>query len=654
MTEKDVYSSLGKMTEEMYLGLAKVQSTRMQDQLVAYHGTAEGKIAELLSAMSGKSEGEILREQERKVQILKDDFQQLKHDIDSKYKVYIRGCGKAGKSTLLNALLSIDENTGSRMGRLPMTFTIDTYSDELEVNKAQVRLIDEKGRGQTLSVSRAQAIAMESEEETAFKQSKEKCDAIIAERTANVYLESERDDIKHDIYKSHLLKTKIREIKWGIGRNDFFHNCILIDTPGLEQDLRFTNVIEDVKNYEVDGIIWVISSDTLTKQEVINAYKKEIQELESVYENKKVIAVINMYGLGTDYTYGSKKWKKLERNARKVYCGTYGFDDLICLNAKLAYDGNVNHNQTQIEESNIYELRKKINEMFIEKTSEEYHYAKLEKIEFFLKNLYREVMKNRIVLQKYMFQYKDKKDKISNQANACEELFNQKKNALISQHMAKVRNRIEKNMTRINGLDDESISSRQYFLENTIIGVNELENKVYDCMQQCEKLIYQRFQEQQAESIISGFKTKKYALEAFRKYGKDLTAENHRTTIHINPPSGLGAEIYDVAVGVFGKDHIVTRGVKWLRNLWKSPQDRVYEDVRKAVKHWTDTVSLDDLIHTYEEQCYKTLNTSMEYTCGAYEDVCRIHEDMTAFIENPPHMEWEGIDFMDIIGEEYV
>ena len=79
------------------------------------------------------------------------------------------------------------------------------------------------------------------------------------------------------MYKKHLIKTKIREIKWGIGRNDFFHNCVLIDTPGLSQELRFTNVIEDVKNYEVDGIIWVISSGTLAKKEGVDAYKEALK-----------------------------------------------------------------------------------------------------------------------------------------------------------------------------------------------------------------------------------------------------------------------------------------------------------------------------------------------------------------------------------------
>ena len=45
----------------------------------------------------------------------------------------------------------------------------------------------------------------------------------------------------------------------------------------------------------------------------------------------------------------------------------------------------------------------------------------------------------------------------------------------------------------------------------------------------------------------------------------------------------------------------------------------------------------------------------MEYTCGTYEDVCQISYYMAEFLQNPPHMEWEQIGFMDMIeGERYV
>lgn len=654
MIDENVYASLGKMTEEMYLGLCKNQSAQMQDQLVAYHEIAEGKIAELLSKHSEIEAGEILAEQQKKIQILSDDFSNLKKDINSKYKIYLRGCGKAGKSTLLNALLSIDENIGSRMGRVPMTFTIDTYTDELEVNKAEVRLIDTKGKSKNLCVSRKQAIEISNKEEVSFKQSKEKCDAIIEERVRNVYLEQEREDIERDVYRQHLLKTQIREIKWGIGENNFFHNCVLIDTPGLSQELRFTNVIEDVKNYEMDGIIWVISSHTLAKQEVIEAYKEEFRQLKEVYEGKKVIAVINMYGDAPEYAYGSKLWRRVEKRAKEIYCGTYGFDDLICVNAKLAYDGNVHNDKIAIEESNISELRKKVNEMFVEKSTEEYHLAKLEKIDSFLRNLYREVEDNQKILEKHVFQYEDRSKKITSQRIACIQLFETRKEKIISLHMANIKQRIRANITRVNNLDDESVTSRQFFLENSIIGVNELESQIHDCMKQCEDIIFQRFKEQQLQSIISGYKTQKYALESFEKNVGKLSVDNTQKMISVRAPSGLGAGIYSLASGIFGKDSIVTGIVKFFRNAIKSPEERVYDDVRKYIKEWAGAISMDEVVKRYEEECRKTLDKSMEYTCCKYSDVCKMRDYMGTFIQNQSHMEWKQVGLMEIIGGESI
>ena len=306
MIDESIYTSLGKITEEMYLGLCKNQSIQMQEQLGKYHSSVENKIIDLLSKLSINKLGEVLINQQKNIQTGIDDFSNLKKEINSRYKIYLRGCGKAGKSTLLNALLSLDENIGSRMGKLPMTFTIDTYSDELDVNEAEIRMIDKNGKSKYLSVSRNKAIEISAKEEAEFKLSKEECDEIIKEKVRNVYLEQERKDIEKYVYKHNLMRTQIREIKWGIGANDFFRNCLLVDTPGLEQELRFTNVIDDVKNYEIDGIIWVIKSDTIMRKSNETAYEDEVKRLKEVYDGKKVIAVINMYGTAPEYIYGRR------------------------------------------------------------------------------------------------------------------------------------------------------------------------------------------------------------------------------------------------------------------------------------------------------------------------------------------------------------
>ncbi len=650
MVGDEFYESLGRKTEEMYLGLAKVQSAEMQDQLVAYHQLVDKEIGGLIANISTNQAGEILQQQRRKLQILKEDFSNLKSDIGSKYKIYLRGCGKAGKSTLLNALLSIDENTGSKMGRIPMTFTIDTYTDEMEQDEAEIRRISEKGKGTTLRTSRSKAIEIVAVEEAAFKKSKEQCEKMIHSKVQDIYLEKEREDIETDIYKQYLMKTCIRETRWGIGKNLFFHNCVLIDTPGLSQELRFTNVIEEVKNYEVDGIIWVINSDTLAKAEIIQAYKNEFKEMESVYADKKVIAVINMYGTGEEYKRGSKLWKRVEDRAQKICCERYGFNKIICVNARLAYDGNVSQDRQKIEDSNISELRKMINEMFVEKSSEEYHQAKLKKIDSFMDKFYQDVNFQVSELQLKLTRYQDIKTRIMSEESACDRLVTEEKYKIQSEHLAIVKSRINTNLSQINRLNGESDSVRKKFLKDTIIDVEELSRKMCVALDRCEESIFYRFKELQTQSIISDFHTKEYALKNFQKREESISMKKGRRPIVITSSNGWDVKLFDVVENTFGINSIVTRVTKEVLNVLKPPAKRAYEEIADSIDYWVSKIELSEPITGYANKCYDTLDQSMKYTCGAHDDVQKIHKYMKAFINDRSPMTWKNIGLLDILG----
>lgn len=653
MEDDALYESLGKLTEEMYFGLAKTQSARMQDQLVQYHALAEHKISELLDTMSRYRMGEVVYGQQKKIRIFRDDFSKMKSDINNKYKVYIRGCGNAGKSTLLNALLSLEESTGSRMGRLPMTFIIDTYTDEFEAGKAEIRFIERDGTSRYERVTRKQAIRKEDEEERVFAESVKKCREIINERTKNVFLESEREDIETDVYKKYLYKTRIREIQWGIGKNNFFHNCILIDTPGLSQELRFTNVLEDVRNYEVDGIIWVISSETLAKQEVTDSYQKELQEMKPIYEGKRAVAVINMYGSTPDYQYGSRLWKRVEKKARKIYCGENGFDDLICVNAKMAYDGNINGDQRLLEESNISELRKKINELFTERSSESYHYAKLDKIDDFLDKLYKEVEEYRKAIESFVEKYEQKEKQIFVQASACENLVEEQKEKIVRRYLADIESRIEMNLQRIEYLDQEPPEEQQYFLNEQIIRTDMLTQDLRDMLTSCGQLIYDRFKEQQLNSIISGYKTKKFACQAFNQANTGLALEQNRIWLDPKINSSGWDVIGDLLTQLLGQNVLTRAGrgiLRFVKNMIKSPQKRVYEQIESSIRGTVRKLNLSEEIGLYQERCMETLEKSMEQTCGSYTDMKELISDMIEFLDDQPMMEWEKVGLQELLG----
>lgn len=654
MVDESTYDSLGKLTEEMYLSLAKYQKVQMQDQIIEYHSFAEQKIANIVEDMELCKSGEILEECKKKMHIMYDDFCYMKNDINSKYKIYLRGCGNAGKSTLLNALLSLDEETGSRMGRLPMTFIVDVYTDELSTDEAEVRTISRDGQGKYSKTKRAKAIQMEDEEERKFFASKEKCKIEIEKRCEGVFLEQEREDIEREVYLSKLFKTSIREIKWGIGENNFFHNCILIDTPGLSQELRFTNVIEDVKNYEVDGIIWVISSQALEKQEVIDAYQKEMQEMQEIYDRKKIVAVINMYGEGSDYFYGSRLWKRVEKKARKTYCGQFGFNDVICVNAKLAYEGNLKNCQEDIEKSNIAELRKIINEMFVEKSTETYYSDKVDKIDGFLSNLYKEsaIFKGR--LQEKLEEYDDKHNKIINQVNACNNLVREARDTLVKRHLIDIKRRITNNSECVQTLSSRNPNERNRYVRNNIVCLDNVQRDITKMLEENAKKVHDRFCDLQVRSIISGFKTTDYAVRHFK---------NNTTAIAIRSKDNVPSFQYkmsgwditsDVIKELFGNNDI-TRAIggffEGIRNAIKSPQDRLYDSVKKELIQWSKQLNLTEIISEYENVCMKTLDESMKQACGDYEEISELIQKINTFNSDKPQMTWKKIGLNNLIGE---
>jgi hypothetical protein len=655
MTDDSIYSSLGKLTEEMYLSLAKSQSSQMQDQLLEYHSIAEKKISDMLVAMGKCKSGKMLLEYKKKLQILHDDFCYMRNDINSKYKIYLRGCGNAGKSTLLNALLSLNESEGSRMGRLPMTSIIDIYTDELSTKEAEVRTIGSDGNGKYIKMSREQAIRMQDEEERKSAESKEKCQKEIEKeiKRRNVHLEEYIKDITQDIYDKWLYKIGIREIRWGIGKNNFFHNCILIDTPGLSQESEFTNIKEGVESYEVDGIIWVISSEFIQKHEVIELYEDEMKKMEKIYKGRKIIAVINMYGEGDDYKYGSRLWKRYEKKARAIYSEERGFAHLVCVNAKLAYEGNLSGNEDDIDKSNIAELRKVINEMFVERTTEAYNRDKLKKIDDFLSNLYRDTAEIENELEKEVSNYKDKQNKIKNQVIACNNLVREDKDKVIRKHLVEIKANIEKNSEYVQTLGSRSEYEIDSFIQNDIVHADEIQRDISNVMKECGEKIYKRFCDQQRQSIISRMNTEEYKIRDF---------ENKNTGIIITSKENVPSFQYKVSVwqvaskaitDIFGNNDVTRflgKIIEGIQNAIKSPQNRLYDSIKLDLLRWVEQFDLTQMVNEYEKLCTETLNKSMAQVCGEYEDILTLLNVLDEFNNDIPHMVWKEIHLEELIG----
>ena len=659
----EIYSNLGKLSAQMYSSLAKNQSDLMQEQLREYHLCAEKKIAKMIALMSNCSSGEKVIHYKKKLQIQHDEFDDMKEDVKySRYKIYLRGCGNAGKSTLLNALLSLDENTeGSRTGRLPQTFIMEVYSDDIPRGEALVKKIDPvNGKEQFQQMSREDAIKMEDDEESKFAASVSECKKLVEKECENIFNQDSREKIEEDIFRDNLKKTNVREIRWGIEKSLFFKNCILIDTPGLRQELRYTNMIRDVQQYEVDGIIWVINSGSLQKEEVLKAYEEELQEMQSIYKGKKLVAAINMYSDDEDEVYrcNTRSWQRVEKKARKIWCEKYGFDKLICINAKLGYDGTMSNSEKDIDDSNIRELRRIINEMFSERSTETFHNDRLNKIDYFLDSLYRDTDLERKELSEEISCY----DKLAEEITALllngRSTVNSEKNRLLKRWLIDVKSRINSNSETIDRMADMPSTQRNVFIQNTIVRTEEFEKNVLEMLSECNEKMYERFRRER-EKIIGEMSSRKdagYAVRRFDSIHTGLMLSEGANSLKIQYKTNGWDIASDFISDLFG-DNDVTRFIggflKTIKNVIKSPRDRMYESIEDDLIKWLDQLHMDDLIEQYGSVCEETLNEIMSQEFCTIEEARKLRDGLENFNANKPVMVWQKVGLEELIGGIY-
>lgn len=651
------FSRMAEWTEHMFYSLAKEESAQRIRQLAEYHRAAARALDGLEKKVSACRGGKLLNQQTRTLRILCDGFRQMEGDLGGKYKIYLRGCGNAGKSTLLNALLALDEETGSRIGRLPMTFTIDTFTDELPADRAEIRRVGPDGRCRIEPMSRESALRAEEEESEAFKRSKEACDAQIQKQTQGVFLEDEKADITWSVYERKLLRTTIREVRRGIGENTAFQNCVLIDTPGLSQELRFTNVIDDVKEYEIDGIIWVISSEQLFSDATLDSYREEMKTFSRIYSGGKVIAVVNMYGSGPDFQKGGRKWERFRKKAEAFYCGETGrgevrFDEVVCVNAKLAYEANLTGDRAQMEASNLPALRAKINQMFVERTSEAYHQEKKEKVETFLDNLYRDVGACRDELQQKADARDEQRTKIESLAGACKGRLSEDLETALSRWLPQVRNNINRNLERLQSLQNASNQESSRFLREEIVQTDAFERQIREVVERNLEASYQTFYENRILCVIRSCLSERFALQSFERAAGRFQAEQAVGNLNIRFEldslrwDNVLSSAYQNGFGLMGKIGGLFSGIK---EIFRPLEDRVYEHVESELRYRMRSISIDATLQTYTDQFLRFLDNSMKEECGAYEDICGIIAFEENFLNDREHMTWKEIHFNHLI-----
>lgn len=649
MDEAAVFDRLADLTNNMYFGLSKFQKAKYQDQFEDNLKDFEKDFDSLIKNHQLFYQGEVITRYLRELKGIRDDLLELRRTIGSKYKICIRGNGKAGKSTLINALLSINDTTGSEIGVLPKTRTIDIFSDEMDFNKAVIKYVDSKGNVNEKILTRDAAILVKKKQEVDFDRAYHECEKQINEKTKDRFNEEVKRDIKKDILEKNLPKSNIREYKWGIGKNDFFHNCLLVDTPGLDQEPDYSEVIEDIKPYAINGVLWVIEQNRMQGGAVKKALEEDVKKLESVYIGNNAFAVINIEDNEEGYC-GSETWQKIEKRAKKQLGER--FQDVICVNALLAYQGGIEGNYEKTTKSNIEELRRKINSLFVENKSDNYVKREEARINGILDEYFIRIKEYIKELEACHQEYIANRTMIENITNKAQSDWYSTKKSILNQYKSEMVARVKSKAGQIENYRNMSDSEYAAF-KNELIAADVFENRINKALEKAIEQNIDKYKAAQENVVISKYENQNYAWNRFTSNYSFAIHKPQTVAVYVSIDNNIGAKIADFIDGYVGKDAKISMFAKRLVNVvtdtWKPPTERMIEEIEKKISAETERMSIEQYLSTYEKVCFDTLNYScMEY-CGKAEEFIDLIELLGRFVDNRPEIHLAEIGLRGVI-----
>lgn len=300
---------------------------------------------------------------------LNSEILATKNDMSQPFSLYVIGAGKAGKSTLINALVGQDVAT---VGVLPKTWKVDRFFD---ADTKQAILHYKDGSPIRITNQKEAKEIVQAEE----KKRKDSEKDILAKRREhyrlypNLTLE-EKEGITRNLNDLYLYRSNIRQIEWAIDvdskSKSILNKFSIIDTPGVGQNHSGKDTInyvgEDVTAFsQADGMIWVLDATTLAAA-TPEALLRDFEETSDGITTTNKIAVLNRIDLIGNAT-GDEGVKRAEQAAKKLLGGF--FTKIIPFSAKDAFDAVINNDEDKLYRSGYDEIFKGVNHVFAKEST---------------------------------------------------------------------------------------------------------------------------------------------------------------------------------------------------------------------------------------------------------------------------------------------
>ena len=272
-------------------------------------------------------------------------------ELKNPFLLFVIGSGKYGKTTLINSLI---KDNLLKVDDIPNTWKLDTL---IKSEKEKMDIIYKNSEFLNIDIEYGMNILKE--EEMKYKKSKE-----LIRNNFNIYKNSNKRSIdelklhKKTLEDKYLYKSDIEEVKYYINKNGILENFIIVDTPGLNQNLK-SNTKERMINYynRADGVIWVLDAQNIvakSSEELIEVLRKEYI-IDDKFDN--IICVVNKIDV-----INKNSREKILLKINELYKNK--FKDIVLVSSKEALKGYINESNELIESSNIKSLLNSIDVNF--------------------------------------------------------------------------------------------------------------------------------------------------------------------------------------------------------------------------------------------------------------------------------------------------
>ncbi len=416
--------------------------------------------------------GSIASEHIKEVQAIVAEYEALEKHLDEKLMVFIVGNGNAGKSTLLNALVGYEI---AKTDEIPSTWNIDVYTPDIPINTAEIYYSD----GKIEKRSESDAKKFTENEKAKTDAGKAKYNSVKNEELRKYKTKEERDECKKYLAKKYLYKSPVTEVRWNVNSNHLLNQCMLVDTPGLNQQLNGEDALGSISDYyhKADGVLWILDGTTIAAgntQALITELTETLKDVGGVRNN--IIGVINRMDL-VRTNGGEIAVKNVIEVARKEF-GEY-FSALIPISARDGYNGVVSGKNDLYESSGIKQLVVTIEDLFINKADNIKSDAKRQSNEKLLGDL-RDIMDSYIdEINRYTAEMDSQRKKYENLINSHYEQQKKEASTFLSNYMDQVDSRAHQLIDRLGQ------GEGQDFIINQIYKKSAFD---YDCNKLIESL----------------------------------------------------------------------------------------------------------------------------------------------------------------------